>query len=110
MGIKTVKIDVVNRPNSLITVIGRDMGAISADKVEAVVDNSISEAQLIVNKARSENNYRQLITDETKIKSLIIMTNGIVYPSSFRVVTLIERIREATTEINDIIKTKIEKE
>ncbi len=95
---KTLKVEVVRRPNSMITVVGRDMGSISATNVESVIDYALPEAQLVLNKARNENNYRQFIADENKIKSLIIMTNGVVYPSSFRVVTLNERIREATDD------------
>lgn len=106
MNSKTYKIDVVTRPNAMITVIGRDMGAISATEVEAVIDYSVPEAKLIVSLAKTEKRYQQFIADDTKIKSLIIMTTGTVYPSSFRMVTLNERIKEATTEIevNNIVE------
>lgn len=100
---KQLKVEVVLKPNSMITVVGRDMGSISATNVESVIDYTLPEAKLILNEARSKNKYRHFIADESKIKSLIIMTNGIVYPSSFRVVTLNERIREATSQLNDII-------
>lgn len=100
---KQLKVEVVLKPNSMITVVGRDMGSISATNVESVIDYTLPEAEMIINEARSKNKYRQFIADESKIKSLIIMTNGIVYPSSFRVVTLNERIREATSQLDDII-------
>ena len=93
---KIFKLEMVTKPNAMITVVGRDMGSISASNVEAVLDYALPEAQEIIVKARSANKYRPFITDESKIKSLIIMTNGVVYPSSFRVVTLNERIKEAT--------------
>lgn len=104
MATKQIKIDVVTRPNCMITVVGRDMGAISATNVESLIDYALPEAQLIISNARNEGKYRQFITDESKIKSLIIMTNGIVYPSSFRVVTLNERIKEATSELDNSIE------
>lgn len=101
---KNIKIEVVTRPNVLVNIVGRDMGAVSATKVESVIDFSLPEAKTLLLRARNENKYHPLIGDENKIKSLVLMDNGVVYPSSFRVVTLNDRIREATSELNNIIE------
>lgn len=98
-----LKVDVVNKPNALITVIGRDMGAVSASSVESVIDYTLPEARLLVEEAKNKNKFKPLITDDDKIKSIIVMVNGQIYPSTFRVVTLIDRIKNATSEYKDIV-------
>lgn len=101
---KELKIDILCKPNSMITVVGQDMGAIAANNVEALIDYTVPEARDIILKARNEGKYCQLIADDSKIKTLIIMTNGIVYPSSFRVVTLADRIRKATSQLDEMME------
>lgn len=98
--VKTVKYDVNLKANSLITVVGRDLGAISANKVESVMDYLCEEARYIIAEAKTRGKYISLISDEQKIKSIVLMDNGKVYPSTFRVVTLMERIKEATTTVD----------
>lgn len=93
---KMLKLETVVKPNAMITVVGRDLGAISAVDVEGIIDYTLPEAQVIIQKAKAGNKYYPFVADDSKIKSLIIMTNGTVYPSTFRVVTLMERIFEAT--------------
>ena len=42
--------------------------------------------------------YYPLVTNKESIKSIVIMTNGHVYPSTFRAGTLVSRVREATKQ------------
>ena len=102
MSKKELKIGITSNPNSMVTIIGRDMGAISASQVEAVIDFATDEAKYILQNARAQQNYIPFLADETKIKSLVLMTNGKVYPSTFRTVTLMERVKGATDEFGKI--------
>ncbi len=91
-----IKIDAFIQPNTLITIAGRDMGAVAANEIQAVLDFSSKEAQELMYVYRQQGRYVPLIADESKIKSLVIMKGLTVYPSTFRVQTLISRIQEAT--------------
>lgn len=102
MSNKMVKVDIITNPNSMVTVVGRDMGAISAQSVQAVLDYALSETKTYVQEARVQGKFIPLIAEESKIKSVLIMNNGVVYPSSFRVVTLMERIRATTDTLQKI--------
>ena len=85
---------------TMITIVGRDLGTVSALDIEAILDFNAEENKLIMYNARERNQYFPLITDETKIKSLIIMKSGMIYPSTFRLVTISNRIKEVTTSEN----------
>lgn len=95
--IREIKKEMILRPNAMVTVIGRDMGAIAANEVESVIDYALPEAKTILRLAREQGKFVPLIVDDAKIKSLLVMTQGAIYPSTFRVTTLMERIKSATT-------------
>lgn len=92
---------VYNEPNAIITVIGRDLGAISAQKVEGLLDYNTEEGRWLLNKARESNNFVNLLADESKIKTLVLMDSGKIYPSTFNLSTLAKRIYEATNCIDE---------
>mgnify|MGYP000367553504 CR=1 FL=1 len=93
----TKKIYIFSNPNNLVTIVGRDMGQIAANNVEAIFDFSSKEGKELFASAIQENRYVRFIADQSKIKCLVLMNNGKVYPSTFTVPTLHNRIKEATT-------------
>lgn len=93
----TKKIYILSNPNNLITIVGRDMGQIAANNVEAIFDFASKEGKDLYAKAIEEGRYVRFISDQSKIKCLVLMINGKVYPSTFTVPTLHNRIKEATT-------------
>lgn len=96
----TKKIYILSNPNTLITIVGRDMGQIAANNVEAIFDFATKEGKDLYTKANEEGRYIRFISDLSKIKCLVLMVNGKVYPSTFTVPTLHNRIKEATTLID----------
>lgn len=78
--------------NEMITIVGPKMSAVNADMVESILSIKLEEAQIVLRDAMSEGRYCPLIGDQTKIKSLVILSNGQVYPSNFRYDTLKGRI------------------
>lgn len=101
---KKRKVEFMVAANVLIPIIGYDLGMISARKIDAVLDSELDEAKTMVMKAREENRYIALIGNPDKIKSVIRMENGDVYPSSFRVATLVRRIAQATDPVTNAMK------
>lgn len=95
--------------NSPINIVGRDLGAISANKVESLIDFTTPEAQSLFETAKKNNMYINFISDETKIKTLVLMDSGTLYPSTFNLGTLAKRIYEATN-IPELGKENMEKE
>lgn len=104
---KRLNISVVSKPNAQITIIGKDRGAIAATEVESILDYTLEEARDIVTIAKNAGNYIPFMNNDDKIKSIIIMNSGKVYPSSFSVVTLKQRVLEATEEYKKEIKGEI---
>lgn len=79
--------------NDVITIVGRDAGAVATSMVEAILDIKAPETELVLETAMRENRYCPLVADKSKIKSLVLLSNGKVYPSTFRVPTLSKRLR-----------------
>jgi hypothetical protein len=84
--------------NEIVTVVGNNLGAINAQMVESILCASTEEAQNILQESIREGRYCPLIADRSKIKSIVILSNGQVYPSNFRYVTLTRRFTEATSD------------
>ncbi len=80
--------------NEMITIVGPKMGAVSANMVESILSIKLEEAQIVLKEALEDGRYCPLIGDKSKIKSLVILSNGQVYPSNFRYDTLKGRFSE----------------
>ena len=78
--------------NDVITIVGRDAGAVAVSMVEAILDIKAPETSIVLENALNENRYCPLVADKSKIKSLVVLSNGKVYPSTFRVPTLSKRM------------------
>lgn len=84
--------------NDIITIVGKEMGLVSAEKVEGILNIKLDEAQTVIMNAIQNGYYYPLVTNKESIKSIVIMTNGHVYPSTFRAGTLVSRVKEATKQ------------
>lgn len=84
-------------PNDFITIVGRTNVKVSASKNWALIEFSKeSYGENIFNEALEDGRLIKVITDTNKIRSLILMENNKVYPSTFSVSTLDNRIYLAT--------------
>ena len=90
-------VDYVVRPNRMVTVVGGEFGSVNAHDVQALLDYSAPETKAIAYEYRQQGRYVPLVSDEKKIKSIVIMNGGMAYPSTFRLQTLAARIEEATS-------------
>lgn len=92
----TIVNSIYMQSNDMVTIVGRDMGAVSAQQVQALIDFNSIEGEHIFNSALENGTYIKFITDKSKIKTLVIMDNGNIYPSTFNLSTLMKRISEAS--------------
>lgn len=95
------KLNIYSTPNPQITIVGRDVGKVSASKIESLVDFSSDAAGIILTEALENNTFVKLVTDSSKIKTLVILDNGKVYPSTFKIKALAGRIRKATSILDN---------
>ena len=68
------------------------------DTIESILqldDSESDEADKILLSSIEDGVYHPLIKDKDKIKSLVILSNGQVYPSTFNVSTLSKRINSS---------------
>ena len=90
-------IKVIEHPNTQITIIGGAKATISASMVECLMDFKTDEAKLVMQEALKENRFIKLLTDQKKIKTLIITKDNRVYPSTFGILAVSDRIYKATS-------------
>lgn len=100
---KKINIHIVAKSNSQITIVGQDRGAIDAHKVESIYSFNEPTAVDIITSAKAEGRYVPFISENEKIKTIIMTIDGRVYPSSFSIDTLKKRIKEATDIMNQNI-------
>lgn len=94
---KSHVVEIQDKPNDFITIVGRTNVKVSARKIEALIEFSKgSYGENIFNEALEDGRLIKVITDTNKIRSLILMENNKVYPSTFSVSTLDNRIYLAT--------------
>lgn len=94
---KNQMVEIYDKPNDFITIVGRTNVKVSARKVEALIEFSKgSYGENIFNEALEDGRLVKVLTDTNKIRSLILMENNKVYPSTFSVTTLDNRIYLAT--------------
>lgn len=99
---KNLNIIVKNQTNNIVTLVGGDLGAVSVDKIESLIDFSTKEAKEIVKKAQEEQRYINYVMDDKKIKTIVVLTNGNVYPCSFNLNTMVKRIEQASSIVKDL--------
>lgn len=83
--------------NSVIGIVGQDRCVVATDMIEAILlfnEQKNPEAFQVYTEAMDNNFFCPVISDTDKIKSLLILSNGQVYPSIFRVPTLSKRLEE----------------
>lgn len=94
---KSHVVEIHDKPNDFITIVGRTNVKVSARKIEALIEFSKgSYGENIFNEALEDGRLIKVITNTNKIRSLILMENNKVYPSTFSVSTLDNRIYLAT--------------
>lgn len=95
-------IEIQDKPNDLITIVGRSNVKVSARKIEALIEFQKGKyGEIIFNEALNTGRFIKVLTDPNKIKSLILMENNKVYPSTFSVSTLENRVYLATHFLKD---------
>ncbi|MEY8379437.1 extracellular matrix/biofilm biosynthesis regulator RemA family protein [Ileibacterium valens] len=87
--------EVISATGCYVNIGGQSGVLICAHDVQAILDYSCPEAQGIIVEARNSNRYIPVITDSSRIKSVIVTTNLNVYPSSFRMETVAARLQNA---------------
>lgn len=90
-------IKLIEHPNTQITFIGGAKATISAETVECLIDFKTEEAQQLMHEALLENRFVKLLTDVKRIKTLIITKTNRVYPSTFGIIAISDRISKATS-------------
>ena len=81
---KSHVVEIHDKPNDFITIVGRTNVKVSARKIEALIEFSKgSYGENIFNEALEDGRLIKVITDTNKIRSLILMENNKVYPSTF---------------------------
>lgn len=90
-------IQLIEHPNAQITIIGGAKATISASMVECLVDFKTDDAKALLHDALNENRFVKLLTDQKRIKTLIITKDNRVYPSTFGIIAVSERVYKATS-------------
>ena len=94
---KNQTVEIYDKPNDFITIVGRTNVKVSARKIESIIEFSKgSYGENIFNEALEDGRLVKVLTDTNKIRSLLLMENNKVYPSTFSVSTLDNRIYLAT--------------
>lgn len=78
----------------LFTAIGCDFGGINGDKINLMIDYRWDNIDEIVQELAQTKNIVPLYAEDNRTKTLLVMDNGSVYPSTFNYPTIDKRIRE----------------
>ena len=79
--------------SEFMTIIGRAGAGVPIKKIEAIFEFSPdTNAEYIFNKALNEGKLIKTLVDTDKIRSLVILDDGQVHPSTFHFVTLKNRV------------------
>lgn len=81
-----------------VTIVGKSEVRVAVSKIVAVIDIKCEESELILQKSIQEGHFMPFIRDKSKIRSYLLMDNGDLYPSTFRVKTICDRMKEDTGE------------
>lgn len=89
-----------------INLVTREKGALSVDLIESILmfdKNEFEESYQYFNNSINTGTFYPLITEEKKIKSLFVLTNGMVYPSSFRTIRQSNTLSENNIDMLTVI-------
>ena len=75
-----------------VTIIGKSQVKLVVSRIVAVIDADHNEAEALLSKSISNGHYMPLLGDKSKIRSYILTENGDLYPSTFRVKTICDRM------------------